>query len=412
MQLNQEKNYNKTIQLARLAVAITFFNNGFLYANWVSRLPRIQEIYGFDNGQLGMVLLAVAVGALFAMPFTGWIISKEGTQRIITIGAIFFCLVVPFIPLMPGAMALFALFFCMGATTGILDVTMNAQAVLVEGAYKRPIMASFHAIFSAGMMVGAGSGALFTALNTSLFLHLAMVSAICLVLTFWAVRNLIADPEKEPSVGDGPAFRWPTRALVGIGFIAFCCMLGEGAMADWSTNYMRKVAMADKSLAPMGLAAFSLAMMLCRFLGDRLRMALGDARLLTVTSITAFLGILLVIAVPYPIPVIIGLFTVGMGLSTIVPIVYSQAGAMPGLPSGVGISMVTTIGYSGFLFGPPVIGFLADWQSLRFALGLVLVLFVVMTLLSLRQGKPKKAESAKRLDEAPSRRKQEVLETI
>ncbi len=411
MQLNQEKNNNRTIQLARLAVAITFFNNGFLYANWVSRLPRIQEIYGFDNGQLGMVLLAVAVGALFAMPFTGWIISKEGTQRIITIGAIFFCLVVPFIPMMPGAVALFGLFFCMGATTGILDVTMNAQAVLVEGAYRRPIMASFHAIFSAGMMVGAGSGALFTALNSPLWLHLVIVSTFCLVLLIWANRHLMPDPEKEPTVGDGPAFRWPTRALVGIGFIAFCCMLGEGAMADWSTNYMRKVAMADKSLAPMGLAAFSLAMMLCRFLGDRLRMALGDTLLLTTTSITAFLGILLVIAVPYPVPVIIGLFIVGMGLSTIVPIVYSQAGAMPGLPSGVGISMVTTIGYSGFLFGPPLIGFLADWQNLRFAMGLVLVLFVVMTLLSLRQGKPKKKQESRKTQ--PSATKNEkVLETV
>ena len=122
--------------------------------------------------------------------------------------------------------------------------------------------------------------------------------------------------------------------------------------------------------------------------------------------------ILLVIAVPYPIPVIIGLFTVGMGLSTIVPIVYSQAGAMPGLPSGVGISMVTTIGYSGFLLGPPLIGFLADWQSLRFALGLVLVLFVVMTLLSLRQGKPpKKANADEASDKVPARRKPEILET-
>ncbi len=410
MQLNQKELQTNTIRLARLAVAITFFNNGFLYANWVSRLPRIQEIYGLDNGNLGMILLAVAVGALVAMPFTGWIISKEGTQRIITFGAIFFCLAVPFIPLMLSPVALFVLFFVMGATTGILDVTMNAQAVLVESGYKRPIMASFHAIFSAGMMVGAGTGAVFTMLNTSLFLHLAIVSSICLFLAFWAVRHLIPDPKKEPSVGDGPAFRWPTKALVGIGLIAFCCMLGEGAMADWSTNYMRKVAMADKGLAPIGLAAFSLAMMLCRFMGDRLRMVLGDVKLLTFASLTAFAGILLVITLPQPIPVIAGLFIVGMGLSIIVPIAYSQAGSMPGLAPGVGISMVTTIGYSGFLFGPPIIGFLADWQGLRFALGLVMILFLLMTLLSFRQGKPQQVKGQKE-GNTPVNKPKKILET-
>ncbi|GJM34011.1 MAG: MFS transporter [Saprospiraceae bacterium] len=406
MKLNQKAIEIKQVQWARFAVSIIFFNNGFLYANWVSRLPRIQEIYGLDNGSLGMILLAVALGALVAMPFAGWVISSKGTRQITSIGALLFCGVIPFIPLMPGPLFLVALFFCMGITTGILDVAMNAQAVVVESSRKKPIMSSFHAIFSAGMMIGAGTGALFTSLNVTLFQHLIIISVFSLALAIWGIRYLLPDPVSATISNEKPGFRWPTKALVGIGFIAFCCMLGEGAMADWSTNYMRNVAKADKSLAPMGLAAFSFAMMLGRFMGDRMRIALGDSRLLMLSSLTAFLGMLLAILVAQPLVVIAGLFIVGLGLATIVPIAYSTAGAMPGLAPGVGISMVTTIGYSGFLFGPPLIGFLADWQGLRLALLLVLVLFVAMALLSFRQGRPRAVVPKQK------KKKVEVLETV
>jgi fucose permease len=160
-------------------------------------------------------------------------------------------------------------------------------------------------------------------------------------------------------------------------------MLGEGAMADWTTNYLEKVVLAPAALAPIGLASFSMAMMLGRFVGDRLRANWGDPKLLINSSLLSLAGIGISLSILSPWATITGFFLIGLGLATIVPIAFSRAGNMPGVKPGVGISMVTTIGYSGFLFGPPIIGFLADWQGLRMAMGFIAVLFLMMTFLSL-----------------------------
>jgi len=367
----------------RLAVNIFFGVNGFLFANYISRIPWIQESYGLDNGGIGLLLLAAAVGALLAMPFTGWLIVGNGSRRITVISGLLFCAIVPFIGLMPSAWTLGALFLVMGLATGTMDVAMNAQAILVEEKHLRPIMSFFHALFSAGMMLGAGAGALFTRFEASLALHLGIVSFFGLLLVAWAAAHLVPDTRRPGSEEQG-FFRLPEASLVGIGFIAFCSMLGEGAMADWSTNYMLRIAEAKPAFAPMGLAAFSLAMMIARFLGDSMRARLGDRRLLIRSSLVATGGLSLVLLLPYPTVALIGFLLVGLGLSVIIPIAYSTAGKAPGLPPGAGIGMVATIGYSGFLFGPPVIGFLADWQNLRVALVFALLLFVGMTVLSVR----------------------------
>jgi predicted MFS family arabinose efflux permease len=367
----------------RLAVNIFFGVNGFLFAGYISRLPAIQRVYGLDNGGIGMLLLFAAIGALFAMPFTGWLIVGNGSRRISALAGILFCLLVPLIGLMPNVWMLGALFFVKGIATGTMDVAMNAQAVLVEQAHRRPVMSSFHAIFSAGMMIGAGCGALFTNFQAGLAVHLGSVSALSIALIFWAIQHLMRDGRHAEAAGQS-RFRLPDASLVGIGLIAFCCMLGEGAMADWSTNYMLRIAGAEPGFAPMGLAAFSGAMMTARFFGDYVRARLGDRLLMIYNSLLATAGLALLLLFPYPVVVLIGLFLVGLGLSVIVPIAYSTAGRAPGLSPGVGIGMVTTIGYSGFLFGPPIIGFLADWQDLRVALAFALLLFIMMTALSVR----------------------------
>jgi len=367
----------------RLAVNIFFGVNGFLFANYISRLPRIQAVYGLDNSGIGLILLAAAIGALLAMPFTGWLIVGNGSRRISAISAVLFCLTVPLICLMPNAWLLGALFFAMGLATGTMDIAMNAQAVLVEEAYRRPIMSFFHAIFSAGMMLGAGTGALFTRFEAGLPAHLGIVALLGLGLIAWAIPKLVPDGRHEEAETQR-FFRLPDPSLLGIGLIAFCGMLGEGAMADWSTNYMLRIVEAGPAFAPLGLSAFSMAMMIARFLGDGVRARLGDRGLLIRCSLLATTGLGLALLLPLPAVVLTGLVLVGLGLSIIVPIAYSTAGKAPGLPPGAGIGMVATIGYTGFLFGPPIIGFLADWQNLRVALVFTLLLFVLMTALSVR----------------------------
>ncbi|MEZ4995814.1 MAG: MFS transporter, partial [Saprospiraceae bacterium] len=289
--------------------------------------------------------------------------------------------------LAPNPGLLGAIFFGMGLSGGMLDVSMNAQAVLVEQAMKKPIMTSFHAIFSLGMMLGAGNGALFIKLNLDLLPHIWTIAALGIVIAWWGTHRLIVDRVRN-AVAEGGGFQLPTRGLIGMGLIAFCCMLGEGAMADWSTNYMEKIAGAEAATAPLALAAFSLAMMTARFMGDRVRSSWGDGKLLMVGSLLSTAGLALILAVLHPLVIIFASLLVGLGLSTIVPIAYSTAGNTPGMEPGVGISMVTTVGYSGFLFGPPIIGFLADWMGLRIALAFVLLLFLLMLLLASRVPRP------------------------
>ena len=367
--------------LNRIAVKIAFFLNGFVYANWVARLPRIQEQYQADNGTIGLVLLALSVGAVAAMPFTGWLIIKNGSRKVSLVSLFIYCAFVPLIPFMPGIASLILLYVVLGISTGMLDVAMNAQAVMVERAYKKPIMTSFHAFFSIGMALGAWCSAIFADRKIDLSYHLIFVSGLSLLFIIWVRGNLIDDKPDVMDATEGPLFRMPGRALFSVGVIAFCCMLGEGAISDWSVNYMENVALSTEAQGPIALSAFATAMTLGRLLGDRFRGWWGDTKLIAYGGLISTAGLALALWIPQPHAAILGFFLVGLGLSTIVPITYSIAGNTKDLPSGVGLAMVTTVGYSGFLFGPPVIGFLADMSNLRVALLLVAGLFVLMTIL-------------------------------
>jgi fucose permease len=282
---------------------------------------------------------------------------------------------------MPNFMSLIILYVVIGTFTGVLDVAMNAQAVMVEQQYRKPIMTSFHALFSIGMALGAWSAAFFSDIGYSLSQHFSVITVVALAGAFWVSRNLIYDKPEKRHANEGPLFRLPNAALVSVGIIAFCCMIGEGAMSDWSVNYMENIAHASKTLAPIGLSAFATAMTIGRIFGDQVRAKFGDASLIMAGGVIAITGLVLTIAVPVPYAAIAGFFLVGTGLSTIVPIAYSLAGNAKGLPSGVGLAMVTTVGYTGFLFGPPVIGFIAHFFDLRVGLSVVLFLFLIMTIL-------------------------------
>lgn len=377
------------MSLHRLAVNVIFLINGLLYASWLSRLPDIQRQYGMSHSQTGLVLLALGLGALLAMPATGMLISRFGSHRITAVSALLFCLLASLAPVMGTMARLAALLFVLGMSTGVMDVAMNAQAVVVEKRYARPLMSSFHAVFSGGMMAGALLGAVFTRQNITLAGHLWTVVGLCLAAVLWAVRHLSSAERSASTASESSGFQWPVRLLWMIGTIAFCSMLSEGTMADWSTIYMREIAHATPGVAPAGLSAFSAAMMLGRIVGDFGRTRFGDATLLIITSIIATAGTLLMILVPTPLVTIGAMGLVGIGLSVVSPIAYSTAGSVDNLPPGVGISMVTTIGYSGFLLGPPIIGFLADWNTLRASMTFVAGLQVLMTVLSIRHSRRK-----------------------
>ena len=374
------------MKINRLAISFFFFFVGFLYANWVARLPELQRLYDVSNATLGTLLLCWAAGAILAMPFAGWLTVYFGSHRLTMITAWGFCLFAPLIPIFSNIWLIGGLFFFLGLNNGALDVSINGQAVYVERMYGKPIMSSFHAVFSIGMSLGAGAGALFAKLEIPLLTHLCIISALCAVLIAWSTQHLIKDKASNSENNDtegtltegGHTFRLPTKAILPLGIIAFCAMTGEGSMADWSAIYMNKTIGMSEAFSALAFGAFATAMTVGRIFGDYFIAQLGKRKVLIYSSLLSFFGLALALALPNAYIVLIGFFCVGLGLANVVPIVYSTAGNTEGVTPSVGIAMATTIGYAGFFIGPPVIGFLADAFSLQMGLIFTLTLFVAM----------------------------------
>ncbi len=369
----------------RIAVSALFFINGFLHANWASRLPEFQNLLDINNSQLGSLLFALAVGALTAMPFTGWVSNSLGSATVTRLAGLLLCVAVAVLALSDNLIIEGLIFFFIGIGNGSMDVAMNEQAVLVERSYKKPIMSSFHAYWSIGMALGAGSGALFSKFDITLVNHLWTVVLISLVVVVLATGKLIVTVKEHSGHGIS-GFMLPTRAIVPLGLIAFCGMLGEGSIIDWSAIYMNKVVGESEAMGAIAFGSFSAAMMIGRIAGDYFTHQLGKINLLIFDAILSVIGLSIVILFVSPFTTLLGFFLAGLGLSTVVPIIYTTAGNSPGVTPSVGIAMASTIGYSGFFVGPPTIGYLADAYGLRFGLIFSLCLLFVMLVLVLTRG--------------------------
>lgn len=363
----------------RAAVNTFFFINGFIFANWASRIPRLQEDYGMNNIDLGYMLLAHSIGAFIAMPVTGWLIHHYGSKSVTFWSGFLFTIIFCLLPFSLSLTILFIPFFLMGASTGILDVAMNAQAVDVERELRKPVMTFFHALFSIGMVFGGLSGALFTRFDMDLQPHFIIVMVVSAVAVVYSKNYLLADKpiSAEPDTAQ-KMFIIPKGPVIGLGFIAFCCMIGESAMSDWSTNYMKNIMLTSESFAAIGITSFAAAMTAGRLVGDRLRALHGDSKMLIFGSALSLLGMILLLSKLSTLMAIAGFAIIGLGLSNIVPIVYSLSGNLEGIPTGVGIAMATTIGYSGFMIGPPVIGFISERWDLHKAFFSIFILLVIM----------------------------------
>ncbi len=371
----------------RIAVSLFFFVNGFLYANLMARLPEFQSFLGISNSTLGTLLFLTAMGALTAMPFTGWLTTRYGTDKISRNTGILFCLIIPLLAILPSPFIAAPIMFFLGSFMGSMDVSMNGQAVYVERLYAKPIITSFHALFSIGMAMGAGAGSLFAYLKVSLAIHLAIVGIACLLILLLSSAHLINDRETNAEIqeedGNG-SFRWPTKAIVPLGLIAFCCMMGEGSMTDWSAIYMKKVVGQTATFSALGFGIYATGMTIGRLFGDQLTARFGYRKLLMYDAILSFTGLAIVLSYVSIYTSLFGFMLVGLGVASIVPIIFSLAGNTKGVNPAVGIAMATSIGYTGFFIGPPSIGYLSDLFGLRFALCFTLLLFTLMLLLIYR----------------------------
>jgi MFS family permease len=374
----------RSLREARVAVSALFFLNGAAMANWVVRIPAIQEQLHLGAGALGIALLGVAVGALLAMPLTGRVVARRGSRPVSRVAALAFAGAIALPALATNLALLTLVLVILGAANGALDVAMNSQAATVERRYGRPIMASFHALFSLGGLVGAAMGGIAAARDIGPVPHLTAVAFAAALAAIWVTRRML--PANADAAPGSPSFARPTRVLLVLGVIAFCVLFGEGAMADWSAVYLRNVVGAGPGLAAAGYAAFSLAMAAGRFVGDALTIRLGPTRLVRAGGAVAALGLSCALLLAQPWAAIIGFGAVGAGLSTVFPTLLATAGRLPGQTSGTAIAAVSTFGYTGFLAGPPIIGFVAEAFTIRGGLAVVVVasLFIVILAGALR----------------------------
>jgi len=268
----------------------------------------------------------------------------------------------------PGVVASAAALAVLGVCNAVLDVAMNAQGVLVEERYGRPIMSFFHALFSLGGLLGAGGASLAMAAGLNAITHLVLVALLGLAAIALAAAHLVPTPRSP-----GPAQAWfaaPPVALLGLGLLAFCALLAEGAMGDWTAVYLRDSLGTSAASAAMGFAAFSLAMALGRLVGDALARRLGGPRLLRISGSLAASGLSIALLVGQPAVALFGFGLVGLGVANLIPVLFSAAGRT-GPDTGTAIAAVATTGYLGYLAGPPLIGLAADAAGLPAALGIV-----------------------------------------
>jgi predicted MFS family arabinose efflux permease len=353
----------------RVAVAWIFFANGAGMASWVPHIPMVQATLGLGPSVLGLALLAMGVGALVGIPLSGRASARFGSRTVVRTTALLFFAALPLPLLAPTLAHLVVALFVLGAGNGALDVSMNAQAAAVERRWPRPIMSSFHAMWSAGGIAGAGTAALALGAGIEPARHLSVAAVVLLATTLPALLPLL--PPAADTHGDDRRLARPTRAVLGLGLVAFLALLAEGAVGDWSAVYLRHDLGTSDATAALGYAAFSLTMAVGRFLGDALVARLGDERVVRRFTGGAALGLGAALAIGHPWAALVGFATAGFGIANLIPIVFRAASRLRGVPPSEGIAAVGTFGYVGFLTGPPLIGLVAELLTLPVALGLV-----------------------------------------
>lgn len=362
----------------RIAVSLLFLVNGFLIGCWAPKIPEFAERLRLTKFELGLMILVFGVGSLVMMPVAGAQVAQRGSRTVVKVTAVLLLPLLLALTLAPNVGSAGAAIFLFGGFMGAMDVAMNASAVAVEKSMGRAIMSSCHAFWSLGGLIGSGLGGLLIS-RLGVLGHAELATAVAALLLVVAWPMILGD--KPLPTEEKERARLPLEPLPWlIGLMALFCMVPEGAVLDWSALYLRQELGASVALSGFGFAAFSLTMSVMRFAGDLIRDRFGAVKTLRVCAIFAITGLLVAGAAPTAEVAVVGFALCGVGISCIVPIAFSAAGNLPGLAPGIGISVVTTMGYSGMLVAPSLIGFVAGRSGFAVVfMALPALLLVVLT---------------------------------
>ncbi len=366
------------LRRAALGTAAVFALSGFLIAAWLSRLPATRDRLHADSGSLGIALLMTGVGSLAFMPFTGWLCARLGSRAVVAGTALPACAVLVALAYAPTVWATGGLLFLMGGLYGSWDVAMNVQGSFIDRQTGRDLMPRYHACWSVGGIIGAGCGAL--AAHASLappahFLLAALVTACLLgvALPFFLPDRGIEDLPSEQAGAPEDRPRLLSRTLILIGLVTLCATWIEGAAGDWLALFLTDGRGTDQSVAAVGYAVFAVAMASGRFSGTTVIARLGRVSAVRLGGLVTGIGVAATVLLPGLAGSLLGAMAWGLGVSIVFPAAMSAGGETPGRATD-GIAAVSTIGYGGFLLGPPTIGLLAQHVGLGSALLVLVVL--------------------------------------
>jgi MFS family permease len=366
----------------RLATIGVFFVNGAVIGTWVGHIPWIQERFDLSKSTLGLIILTMAIGVIVALPIMGQAIVRLGSVRATRLAGTVCVLVLPLPLLAPEPWLLPLALIALGASSGAMDVSMNAHGVAVEQRIHRPIMSSLHAGWSFGGLAGAALVAGAGGVGVEPRVEVLIATGLFLLVLVACLRRL----GEGSATAEAPAgFVRPTRGVVVLAVLTLVIMVTEGAMADWGGIYLTRDLGTSTSVAALAFAAFSGGMTVARVFGDWLNRRLGAATLFQGGGALAGLALGTMLLAADPAFAIAGFFLVGIGVANGVPLAFSAAGHAPG-ESGPNIAAVSSMGSLGFLAGPPFIGFLAEATSLPLALSTLCIALAFVTAAGRRIG--------------------------
>ena len=357
---------------ARIAVSTFFFMAGICFASWASRIPDIQHHLHLNDAGLGSVLFALPVGSMLSLPFSGMLVAKLGSRFTMIGATLLYAALLCSIGFVDATWQLVTALFFFGVAGNMMNISMNTQAVGVEALYGRSVMASFHGLWSLAGFSGAAIGSLMIAKTASPLLHFLLIAVLVLLLVLIVNKYALRNDTRQGNTSFKIA--WPHPSLMKLGIISFCCMACEGCMFDWSGIYFREEVHAPQNLVTLGYTVFMATMASGRFVADWLVTKTGVKNTLRLSGTLISVGLLSAVIFPNIYAATAGFFLTGLGVSSVVPLIYGLAGKSKFMNASMAIAAVSTVGYLGFLFGPPLIGYISQASSLRWSFAVMAVL--------------------------------------
>jgi MFS family permease len=355
----------KIFKNSRFAVSLIFAINGMVFGTWASRIPAIVDFHDLSPGSLGLLIFLAGLSAVIAFSIFGRaadrygaaFITKRATLLLIPLTLIFIAYANSI------WMLVFAVIF-FGAIHGGDDVAMNAWAAEVEREYTRPVMSSFHAMWSLGAGIGAGLGSLLAFYEVGFKSHFSLISIVIFVLALSAAV-VPFESQKNKKEANSPFISIPKGSLLPVATITFFASLSEGAVADWSAIFLKSVASLNDGNAALGFTVFSVCMFSMRLLGDRISFILGPATAARYSGLVALTGSIILLVSDSFLLLLLGFGLIGLGIAVIIPLAFSRAGNDETISQGTAIASIATLGYGGMLLGPLFLGLIAEITSIK-----------------------------------------------